>query len=90
MGSNREFGKCFNKFAHRWKHSGPSSLFCTAKKLSELVTPWHRRMIIQKRRQMSSLLFGKQTLLILLAALAILHQEDLKNRINSSFSFKSS
>ena len=36
----------------------------------------------QKRRQRSSLLFGGQNLIYFLASLAILHQDDLQERMN--------
>ena len=39
---------------------------------------------IQKRRQRSSLLLEETKLLQLLAVLAILHQDGMKNRMNSS------
>ena len=44
---------------------------------------------IQKRKQRSALLFGHwwTEFIKFLAALAILHQDDLKNRTNSSFSW---
>ena len=40
----------------------------------------------QRRRQRSSLLFGGQNLFKFLVSLAVLHQDDLKKRMNSSFS----
>ena len=41
---------------------------------------------IKKRRQRSTLLFWETEFIQFLAALSILHQDDLKNRMNSSYS----
>ena len=46
----------------------------------------HRRRILIKEKEKSSLLFGGKNLFNFLAALAFLHKDDLKNRMNSSFS----
>ena len=40
----------------------------------------------QKRRQRSSLLFGGAEFIQFLAALAVFHQDDIKKRMNSSYS----
>ena len=53
---------------------------------------WHKRKrkYIQKRRQRSSLLRGETELLQFLSTLAILHQDELKNRLIFTQFFDSS